>query len=146
MARKLLAGVIGAVLVVGCLGAQAMPANDTTMTRYPAVNGFVHQGNYVADFVQGRLVNAEPRGAAVTATPVDEDRAARYAAQNAVLTIVFLAVVALALACFTAVSKVRARASRRAATPEDGWKETLSEMLEADLASLDSLAHGFGGR
>ena len=39
-----------------------------------------------------------------------------------------------------------ARGPAAEATRKDGWKQTMSEILEADLTSLDSVAHGFAGR
>jgi hypothetical protein len=146
MATKYLAGLVGVVLVVGCLSAQAMTSNDPTLSHYPAVNGFAHKGNYVADFIQGRLVATEPRGETSAAATVDEDRAARYASQSGVLTIVFLAIVAVALSFFAGIGKIRRRSVRREASSKDAWKEALFEMLEADLTHLDSMTHGFSGR
>jgi len=146
MATKYLAGLVGAVLVVGCLSAEAMPANDPALAHYPAVNGIAHKGNYVADFIQGRLVVAESRAQTPAATTSGEDRAARYASQSGALTIVFLAIVAAALSGFAGIGKIRRRSSRREASSKDAWKEALFEMLEADLTHLDSMTHGFSGR
>jgi hypothetical protein len=144
MTSKFLPAVIAVVLAVGCVSAEAIPANGPSLANYPAAEGFVHQGSYLVDFVQGRQVTAEPRGVAATTT---EDGAARYASQSAVLTIVFLALVAMALAGVTAVGKVRRTASRRREPAcRNAWKEALSEMLQADLTNLDSVTHGFSGR
>jgi hypothetical protein len=145
MTSKFLPAVIAVVLAVGCVSAQAIPANGPRFATYPAVEGFTHQGSYLVDFVEGHQVTAEPRGAA--ATPTTEGGAARYASQSAVLTIVFLALVAMALAGVTAVGKVRRLASRRREPAHrDAWKEALLEMLAADLTNLDSVTHGFSGR
>src|SRR5271156_2584290 len=92
MTRKFIPGLIVAALVAGCLSAQAMPAGDADLMRNYAVSGLAHEGDYVADFVQGRLVTAAPRVAALTMAGADADRAARYASESAMLTIVFLAV------------------------------------------------------
>ena len=94
MTRKFIPGLIGAALVAGCLSAQAMPAGDADLTHNYAVSGLAHEGNYVADFVQGRLITAAPRAAAFTMANADADRATRYASESAMLTIVFLAIVA----------------------------------------------------
>jgi hypothetical protein len=147
MTSKFLPAVIAVVLAVGCVSAQAIPANGPSLANYPAVEGFAHQGSYLVDFVQGRQVLAEPRVATVTAMPTTEDRAARYASQSSVLTIVFLALVAMALAGSVAIRNFRHRASRRREPGQrDAWKEALLEMLEADLTNLDSVTHGFSGR
>jgi len=145
MTRKFIPGLIVAALVAGCLSAQAMPAGDADLMRNYAVSGLAHQGDYVADFVQGRLVTAAPRVAALTMAGADADRAARYASESAMLTIVFLAV-AGALASLAVLRGIGRSAGRREAAPNDGWKQTMSEILEADLTSLDSVAHGFAGR
>ena len=94
MTRKFIPGLIGAALVAGCLSAQAMPAGDADLTHNYAVTGLAHKGNYVTDFVQGRLITAAPRAAAFTMTNADADRATRYASESAMLTIVFLAIAA----------------------------------------------------
>jgi hypothetical protein len=147
MASKFLPAVVAVVLAFGCPSAQAIPANGASLANYPAVEGFAHQGSYLVDFVEGRVVTAEPRGVAATATTTTEDRAARYASQSAVLTIVFLALVAMALAGSAAIGKVRRTASRyREPAPRDAWKQALLDMLEADLTNLDSMTHGFSGR
>jgi hypothetical protein len=144
MTSKFLPVVIAVVLAVGCVSAQAIPPNGPSLANYPAVEGFAHQGSYLVDFVEGRQVTVEPRAATATAS---EDRAARYASQSAVLTIVFLALVAMALAGSVAIGKVRRKASRRREPARrDAWKEALLEMLEADLTNLDSVTHGFSGR
>ena len=146
MTSKFLPAVIAVVLAVGCVSAQAIPANGPSLAKYPAVEGFTHQGSYLVDFVQGRQVTAEPR-AATAAAPTTEDGAARYASQSAILTIVFLAIVAMALAGSVAIRNFRHRAIRRRETGQrDAWKEALLEMLEADLTNLDSVTHGFSGR
>jgi hypothetical protein len=144
MTRKFLPAVVAAVLAVGCVSAQAIPANGPSLARYPAVEGFAHKGNYLVDFVEGRQIMAEPSGVA-TATAA-EDRAARYASQSAGLTVVFLAIVGMALAGFAAIGNVGRKASRREPAPANAWTEALSEMLQADLANLDSVTHGFSGR
>ena len=61
------------------------------------------------------------------------------------LTIVFLAIAA-ALAGLAVLSGIRRRAGGQEAAHEDGWERTMSEILEADLTSLDSVTHGFAGR
>jgi len=66
MTRKFIPGLIGAALVAGCLSAQAMPVGDADPTHNYAVTGLAHKGNYVTDFVQGRLITAAPRAAAFT--------------------------------------------------------------------------------
>ena len=100
MTRKFIPGLIGAALVAGCLSAQAMPAGDADLMHNYAVTGLAHKGNYVTDFVQGRLITAAPRAAAFTMASADADRATRYASESAMLTIVFLAIVAAALAAW----------------------------------------------
>jgi hypothetical protein len=145
MTSKFLPAVIAVVLAVGCVSAQAIPANGPSLAKYPAVEGFTHQGSYLVDFVEGRPVAAEPRPA--TAMSATEDGAARYASQSAILTIVFLAIVAMALAGSVAIRNFRHRAIRRREPGQrDAWKEALLEMLEADLTNLDSVTHGFSGR
>ena len=146
MTRKFLPALIGGVLVLSCLGAQAMPASDPALTRYSSVDEFRHQGNYAVDFIQGRLVPAQGNGAADAAAVPQVDGAARYAADNAVVTIAFLAIVATALAflaLFAGFSRMRTRSE---VPPTDAWRGALMEMLEADLRNLDSLTHGFAGR
>src|ERR1700723_4237664 len=87
MTSKFLPAAIAVVLAVGCVSAQAIPANGPGLANYPAVEGVTHQGSYLVDFVEGRQVTVESRAA--TATAMTEDRAARYASQSAALTIVF---------------------------------------------------------
>ncbi|MFZ0204760.1 MAG: hypothetical protein WAL59_01300 [Roseiarcus sp.] len=145
MTRKFIPGLIGAALVAGCLSAQAMPAGDTHLMHNYGVSGLAHEGNYVADFVQGRLITAAPRAAAFTMANADADRATRYASESAMLTIVFLAIVAV-LAGLAVLGGIRRSAGRGEAAPKDGWKQTMFEILEADLTSLDSVTHGFAGR
>ena len=145
MTRKFIPGPIGAALVAGCLSAQAMPAGDADLTHNYAVTGLAHKGNYVTDFVQGRLITAAPRAAAFTMTNADADRATRYASESTMLTIVFLAIAA-ALAGLAVLSGIRRRAGGQEAAHKDGWERTMSEILEADLTSLDSVTHGFAGR
>jgi hypothetical protein len=147
MTNKFLPLVIALVLALGCASAQAIPAKGPSLANYPVAEGFAHQGSYLVDFVQGREVTAEPRGGATPATTsTTEDRAARYASQSAVLTIVFLAVVAMALAGFLAIGKVRQKPRPPEPASNDAWKTALLEMLEADLTNLDSMTHGFSGR
>jgi hypothetical protein len=146
MTNKFLPAVAALVLAFGCASAQAIPANGPSLANYPAAEGFAHQGSYLVDFVQGREVAAEPRAGATT-TSTTEDGPARYASQSAVLTIVFLALVAMALAGVGAVGKVHRQASRRSEPARrDAWEGALLEMLEADLTNLDSVTHGFSGR
>ena len=145
MTRKFIPGLIGAALVAGCLSAQAMPAGDGDLLRSYTVSGVAHNGDYVADFVQGRLITAAPRAAALTMVSADADRATRYASESAMLTIVFLAI-AGALAGLAVLSGIRRRAGGKEATRKDAWERTMSEILEADLTSLDSVTHGFAGR
>jgi hypothetical protein len=145
MNRKLIPGLIGAALVAGCLNAQAMPAGDADLMRNYAISGLAHKGDYVADFVQGRLVTAAPRAAALTMASADADRATRYASESVMLTIVFLAIAA-ALAGLAVLGGIRRTASGQEAARKDGWERTMSEILEADLTSLDSVTHGFAGR
>ncbi len=146
MTRKFIPGLIGAALVAGCLSAQAMPAGDADLMHNYAVSGLSHKGNFVADFVQGRLITAAPRAAALITASADADRATRYASESAMLTIVFLAIVAAALTSFAVLGGIRPSAGRGETAPKDGWKQTMFEILEADLTSLDSVAHGFAGR
>src|SRR5277367_4140606 len=73
MTRKFIPGLIGAALVAGCLSAQAMPAGDADLTHNYAVTGLAHNGNYVTDFVQGRVIAAAPRAAAFTMANADAD-------------------------------------------------------------------------
>jgi hypothetical protein len=144
MTSTFLPAVIAVVLALGCVSAQAIPASGSGLANYPAVEGFAHKGSYLVDFVEGRQVTAEPRGVPTTAT---EDRAARYASQSSVLTIVFLALVAMALAGSLAIGEVGRKVSRyREPAPRDASKRALLEMLEADLTNLDSMTHGFSGR
>jgi len=145
MTKKFIPGLIGAALIAGCLSAQAMPAADADLMRNYAVSGSAHKGNYVADFVQGRLITAAPRAAALTMASGDADRAARYASESAMLTIVFLAVAA-ALAGLAVLGGIRRRAGGQEVARKDSWERTMSEILEADLTSLDSVTHGFAGR
>jgi hypothetical protein len=123
-----------------------MPAGDADLTHNYAVTGLAHKGNYVIDLVQGRLITAAPRAAAFTMANADAEGAARYASESAMLTIVFLAIVAAALTSFAVLGGIRRSAGRGEAAPKDGWKQTMSEILEADLTSLDSVTHGFAGR
>lgn len=146
MTRKFIPGLVGVVLVAGCLSARAMPAGDLDIARNYAVGGSAHRGNYVADFVQGRLVTAAPRAVALTIVGTDTDHAARYASESATLTVAFLATIAAALAGLAVVGGVGRRTGKREVAPDDGWKQTMSELLEVDLTSLDSVAHGFAGR
>ena len=145
MTTKFIPGLIGAALVAGCLSAQAMPAGDAGLMRNYAVSGLAHKGDYVADFVQGRLVTAAPRAAALTMASAGADRATRYAAESAIWTIVFLAIAAT-LAGLAVLGGIRRRAGVQEAARKDGWERTMSEILEADLTSLDSVTHGFAGR
>jgi hypothetical protein len=146
MTNKFLPAVIAVALAFGSVSAQAIPANGPSLANNPSAVGFLYQGSYLVDFVQGREVTTEPRDE-VTSTISTEDRAARYASQSAVLTIVFLALVAMALAGFAAIGKVRRKTTRRREPgPRDAWKGALLEMLEADLTNLDSVTHGFSGR
>jgi hypothetical protein len=75
----------------------------------------------------------------------DADRATRYASENAMLTIVFLAIAA-ALVGLAVLGGSRRKADSQQAERKDGWERTMSEILEADLTSLDSVTHGFAGR
>jgi hypothetical protein len=145
MTTKFIPGLIGAALIAGCLNAQAIPAGDAGLARNYTVSGSAHKGDYVADFVQGRLITAAPRAAAFTMGSAEADRATRYASESVMLTIVLLAIVA-ALAGFAALGGARRRAGGREAAPKDSWKQTMFEILEADLTSLDSVTHGFAGR
>jgi hypothetical protein len=145
MTNKFLPAVMALVLAFGSVSAEAIPANGPSLANYPAAEGFAHQGRYLVDFVQGREVTPEPRGGA-SAASTTEDGAARYASQSAVLTIVFLALVAMALAGFGAIGNVRRKVSRREPAPMDAWEGALLEMLKADLTNLDSVTHGFSGR
>ncbi len=112
MTRKFIPGLIGAALVAGCLGAQAMPAGDSDLMRSYAVSRLAHKGDYVADFVQGRLITAAPRAAAFAMASPDAEGAARYASESAMLTIVFLAIAAAAFTGFAVLSGIRRNAGR----------------------------------
>jgi hypothetical protein len=146
MTRKFLPALIGGVLVLSCLGAQAVPAGDPALRGYSSVDEFRHQGNYAVDFIQGRLIPAKGNGVAAASGVPDVDGAAQYAAENAVVTIAFFAIVATALAFLAAFAGFSRGRSRREVPPTDAWRGALTEMLEADLRNLDSLTHGFAGR
>lgn len=146
MTRKFLSAAFGVVLALGGVEAQAMPADSAATVRFSGVNELRHQGNYVVDFIEGKLVPSEPGRAAPKADAVETGRAERYATLNVILTLVFFAAFAITLAGFAVFGRFSRKTRRSEAEPNDSWRETLSEMLEADLRNLDSVTHGFSSR
>jgi len=146
MTRNFLPAAFGVILVLGCLDAQAMPASDTAVMLYSGANELTHQGNYVVDFIEGKLVPSDPGHAAPKAPAAEADRAASYAALNVVMTVAFFAAIAIALMGAAVFGWFSREERPIESAGEDLWRESLIDMLEADLRNLDSMTHGFSSR
>ncbi len=146
MRSKLLPGLTGLALVLGCLGAQAMTVvGDPALIRYSGVNELVQSGNYVVDFIEGRSVSTLPSARAAEIAAGDAN-SVRYAEDNASLTFVVASVIVFGGACAAIFGKVLRRGKRPEPGRAAGWAQALFEMHDADVANLDSMVHGFSRR
>jgi hypothetical protein len=143
MNRKLLPGLVGALWILGCACATAMPADDMSISRYTAADELARSATYAVDAVEGKWVRED---AARPVAFVTDAGAAAYASQSALVTVVLLAAAAIVLAGLAAAGKALAGNRRGPEAPKADWRESLLEMLEADLRNLDSLTHGYSGR
>jgi hypothetical protein len=146
MIRIFLPATIGVILALGCLDARAMPASAPATMPFSGVNEMTHKGNYVVDFIEGKLVPSEPERAAPKAQSPETGREENYATSNVIMTLAFFAAFASTLAGFAAFGRFGRKEEIAETTTEDAWKESLLEMLEADLRNLDSMTHGFSSR